>query len=78
MITDLLFLSKYVHDKVQKERLEICKGVQDKKCSVIYHNRCSAYRAMSGTCAECGCLVRLKTALKTEECPLKKWGKVDS
>jgi len=26
-----------------------------------------------GQCVECTCFVRLKTLLKTEKCPLRKW-----
>jgi len=28
------------------------------------------------TCKECGCFMKIKTSLKSAECPLGKWGKV--
>lgn len=59
-IIDLLFPSKYVPEQVKKARLEICK-------------KCPRLRPLTKTCAECGCVVKLKAALKTEACDLKKW-----
>lgn len=41
-----------------KRRLEICEG-------------CEFYK--NGTCQKCGCVIRFKTKLATEKCPLGKW-----
>ncbi|OMI16719.1 DUF6171 family protein [Leptospira weilii] len=30
---------------------------------------------LSERCSSCGCFVRLKTKLKSESCPIGKWGK---
>ncbi|MDI7165347.1 hypothetical protein Q4565_11745 [Leptospira santarosai] len=30
---------------------------------------------LSERCSICGCFVRLKTKLKSEACPIGKWGK---
>ena len=40
------------------ERMLICK-------------KCDWYDA--GTCNKCGCILELKTKMKTEKCPLDKW-----
>ena len=34
---------------------------------------CSSLKA--GVCTECGCVVKLKTKVASEECPLGKWPK---
>lgn len=64
MIFDLLIPTKYVSETIQKERMDICKA-------------CPMLRPVSKTCKKCGCYVNLKTKIKTEQCPLSKWGKVE-
>jgi len=34
---------------------------------------CAEYRAANDRCLACGCLVRLKAAIKFAECPRGKW-----
>lgn len=43
-------------------RIEICK-------------QCPSY--LLGICRKCGCYVNFKTAIKSQECPLKKWEAVN-
>jgi len=47
-------------NKVQ-ERLSICEG-----CEYLNGQRCRA----------CGCFVKAKAALASENCPKKKWGQI--
>lgn len=58
MILDLFDKSKYVTAAEQLRRLNICAI-------------CPAKRV--GVCTKCGCVINLKTKLKTEKCPLNKW-----
>lgn len=48
-----------VDDATRQERVDIC-------------NNCDKL-TMLKTCTECGCLMPVKTWLKSSECPLKKW-----
>lgn len=43
-------------------RIEICK-------------QCPSQ--LLGVCRKCGCFINLKAAVKSQECPLNKWSKVD-
>jgi hypothetical protein len=53
-----------VDDKIKQERLDIC-------------NNCPNLVKATGQCKICFCFVKLKTSLKTEECPDKKWIKIN-
>jgi len=35
--------------------------------------KCNEYLDLTGQCGKCNCFVRIKTELKNEACPLKKW-----
>jgi hypothetical protein len=59
-IHHLLQKKHYIEDEtVVEARRDLC-------------NECPQARA--GRCRECGCIIRLKTKLKTEACPIGKWG----
>lgn len=34
---------------------------------------CPELKQPLGRCSKCGCIVKAKTALKNQSCPLKKW-----
>ena len=42
------------------ERYEICKS-------------CEWFRSVIKQCKKCGCIMSLKTKLKTAKCPIRKW-----
>jgi hypothetical protein len=44
------------------KRLEIC-------------TECPRLFKKTYTCKECGCFMKIKTHLKSAECPIGKWGK---
>jgi hypothetical protein len=54
------------NDPVIAERRRICKSCEHQK--MIFNIR---------TCGICHCMIRAKTALKSQECPIKKWEKVE-
>lgn len=54
------------NDPVIAERRKICKSCEHQK--MIFNIR---------TCGICHCMIRAKTALKSQECPIKKWEKVE-
>jgi hypothetical protein len=51
---------------IREERLRICR-------------ECPVYRAESGRCGACGCLLEIKAVMARERCPLTppKWGPVE-
>ena len=51
---------RFVPDEVRKERQAICNG-------------CEHWNEASNRCTECGCQMRVKTALSSSRCPLRKW-----
>lgn len=51
-------------DNIKEIRLEICRG-------------CNRYNKDLESCEECGCFVSIKTGWASEECPLKKWMRVE-
>lgn len=58
----LLDRSDRVSREVRKNRLASCE-------------LCLSYKA--GVCTECGCVVKLKSKVASEECPLGKWPTVE-
>lgn len=48
-------------DEERDRRLEICRA-------------CDQFDAATVTCRQCGCNLKLKTRLRTGECPQGKWG----
>jgi hypothetical protein len=49
-----------VSKEMQENRLMICKGCE--------------FLSVDGTrCYECGCFIKAKTKLISEECPIEKW-----
>jgi hypothetical protein len=58
---DLLNLNtEYVEEEKANERLDICKG-------------CPEFISLTKQCKKCGCIMPLKTKLKTASCPIGKW-----
>ena len=49
-----------VADQVKMKRMALCQA-------------CPEYKKPLGQCGVCLCFCSVKTTLKTEECPLKKW-----
>lgn len=49
--------------KLQEERIRICKVCKN---------------FTEGLCRACGCYVALRTAVKKQRCPYKKWGAIGS
>ena len=56
-----IFLRKFVPDDIKQIRLDICK-------------ECPSWSERFNRCTECGCQMRIKAALSSSQCPLKKWG----
>ncbi len=53
-----------VSDKVQNERMEICKS-------------CEKYDESENRCMQCGCWLEPKTKFALDSCPLGKWKETD-
>lgn len=51
-----------VPENVQQERYQICLG-------------CEHFYSLLKNCKICGCVMPLKTRLKNQSCPIKKWDK---
>ena len=54
-----------VENPVFIERFEICKS-------------CPEFIKLTTQCKQCGCIMSAKTKLPNAECPLGKWGRVDT
>lgn len=53
-------------------------STQDRDARVAICLACSSLRrGMIFTCKLCGCPIRTKTALASNECPAGKWSKID-
>lgn len=52
--------TKYVLEKIQKKRLDICKA-------------CPELIKLTGQCKKCGCFMTAKTKLESAKCPIGKW-----
>lgn len=64
-VFDLLNSEYYIKDeRVVRERVNTCFW-------------CPEYINLTGQCSECGCFIKAKAKLKTEDCPLEKWKKLD-
>lgn len=67
-IYDLLDPNLYVTKEEYRERLELCNSCPER----LEANKGNALTKFS-RCPECGCFIRLKAKLETEECPLGDW-----
>lgn len=47
--------------RVSEKRLEICK-------------ECEHYWELLSRCNKCGCIMKFKTLIMHEKCPIDKWG----
>ncbi|MEO1263978.1 MAG: DUF6171 family protein [Bacteroidota bacterium] len=59
-IYDLLDKNKYLNAEERQQRNAICKNCEH---SILGQK----------TCSVCGCVIWLKSRLKTEDCPKGKW-----
>lgn len=57
--------SLMVSEKVQRERLDICR-------------ECPKYDDLQHRCKECGCPLGAKVMFALDSCPLKKWNESDA
>jgi hypothetical protein len=55
--------TKPLTEEEKNVRYEICKA-------------CDHYISLTTQCTQCGCIMKLKTALPFAECPIGKWGKI--
>lgn len=71
-IIDLLDPKLHISERKQKKRLLICNGDESTQLP-----KCDYQREKFGvqTCFLCGCILSMKTKLKTEGCPILKWNK---
>ncbi len=67
-IVDLLDPNKYVDKETYKDRLIMCNSCPER----LEANKGNALNKFS-RCPECGCFIRLKAKLETENCPLGDW-----
>jgi hypothetical protein len=67
-IVDLLDPNKYVSKEEFIERLNLCNTCPDR----LKDSKGNSLTKFS-RCPECGCFIRLKARLETEECPLGDW-----
>ena len=67
-IIDLLDPNKYVSKEELIERLTLCNSCPERL-------KASEGKPLTifSRCPECGCFLRLKARLETEECPLGDW-----
>ena len=67
-IIDLLNPNNYVSKEELIERLTLCNSCPER----LKESNGKALTKFS-RCPECGCFIRLKARLETEECPLGDW-----
>lgn len=67
-IYDLLDPNKYVSKEEYKERLLLCNSCPER----LKDSNGNPLTKFS-RCPFCGCFIRLKAKLETEECPLGDW-----
>ena len=67
-IIDLLDPNKYVSKEELIERLTLCNTCPER----LKESNGKALTKFS-RCPECGCFLRLKARLETEECPFGDW-----
>ena len=67
-IYDLLDPNKYVSKEKLIERLTLCNS-----CHERLKDSNDKPLTKFSRCPECGCFLRLKARLETEECPLGDW-----
>jgi len=67
-IIDLLDSNKYVSKEELIERLTLCNS-----CPERLEKSGDKPLTKFSRCPECGCFLRLKARLETEECPLGDW-----
>ncbi len=58
-------IPKKVSVEIQEYRYGICQG-----CEKLYKP--------TDTCKTCGCFMKVKTWMPSQECPLKKWPKAEA
>jgi hypothetical protein len=51
--------------QVKEDRMAICRN-------------CEFFIALTNQCTKCGCIMPLKASLAEAECPIHKWGQVDT
>jgi hypothetical protein len=47
-------------DEKKEQRLNICRG-------------CPEFISLTTQCKQCGCIMKMKTAMEAAVCPLSKW-----
>ena len=57
-----IFMRRFVPEDVKQIRMDICKA-------------CPSWNKRFNRCTECGCQMKVKVALTSSECPLRKWGR---
>ena len=67
-IYDLLRPNKYVSREEYQKRLKLCND-----CPERLKESDGKPLTKFSRCPECGCFLRLKARLETEECPLGDW-----
>ena len=67
-IQDLLNPNNYVTKPEYRERLNVCND-----CPLRLQDSGGNRLHKFSTCPECGCIISLKTKLKTENCPVGYW-----
>ena len=60
-VKEIIARASATHLLMQKTRLEICSTCE------------SRVDALVNLCSECGCILKLKTIIPSQECPLGKW-----
>lgn len=65
--------------EIVKFRRNICRHCEHAKKNPLFNDRIAKDGSISkgltslSQCAVCSCLIKTKTALASQECPLKKW-----
>lgn len=49
------------------------KVISDRRMTICRRNKCGKYSKFLARCKECGCFLKLKTYINSEECPLGYW-----
>ncbi|MCR4791399.1 MAG: DUF6171 family protein [Lachnospiraceae bacterium] len=64
-----------IYEYVKKTRAMLTDA--DRASDVLYESRldiCTGCDSLlAGTCRKCGCYVEIRAALKSSECPVKRW-----
>ena len=61
----------FVSPMDKRKRMNLCNECPKRSVKVVVRQKIEQ-------CTECGCLLKWKTSMPNEECPIGKWNKIES